>query len=129
MADSPRGVDHVDSMDSNDSSPKQPDKKKSRRPASELDSGHEERTLRLMDFTTNRYCVPATAIKGLAVRLLDWRHPPYPPIMLTHLVPGLSSPLRRCCPCSLPLALSLRLSVAFSTGRALKYVSSSHVHP
>ena len=51
MGDSPRGVDHVDSMDSNDSSPKQPDKKKSRRPASELDSDHRKRTLRLIDLT------------------------------------------------------------------------------
>lgn len=34
MADSPRGIDHTDSIDSNDG-PKQPDKKKSRRPASE----------------------------------------------------------------------------------------------
>jgi hypothetical protein len=35
MSDSPRGVGHTDSMDSNDLGPKQPDKKKSRRPASE----------------------------------------------------------------------------------------------
>jgi hypothetical protein len=35
MADEqPRGIDHTDSLDSNDG-PKQPDKKKSRRPASE----------------------------------------------------------------------------------------------
>jgi hypothetical protein len=34
MADDPRGIDHTDSIDSNDG-PKQPDKKKSRRPASE----------------------------------------------------------------------------------------------
>ncbi|CAG9949666.1 unnamed protein product [Clonostachys rosea f. rosea IK726] len=33
MADSPRGVDHIDSMNSDDSGPKQPEKKKSRRPA------------------------------------------------------------------------------------------------
>lgn len=32
MADSPRGVDHVDSMDSHDANPKQPEKQKSRRP-------------------------------------------------------------------------------------------------
>ena len=36
MDDSPRGVDHVDSINSNESSSDQPDKKKSRRPASEL---------------------------------------------------------------------------------------------
>lgn len=33
MADSARGVDHVDSIDSSDHGPKQPEKKKSRRPA------------------------------------------------------------------------------------------------
>jgi hypothetical protein len=38
MADEqPRGIDHTDSIDSNDG-PKQPDKKKSRRPASECAS-------------------------------------------------------------------------------------------
>jgi len=38
MADEqPRGIDHTDSLDSNDG-PKQPDKKKSRRPASEFAS-------------------------------------------------------------------------------------------
>lgn len=35
MSDSPHGVGHTDSMDSNDLGPKQPEKKKSRRPASE----------------------------------------------------------------------------------------------
>jgi hypothetical protein len=33
MADTPRGVDHVDSMHSEESGPKEPEKKKSRRPA------------------------------------------------------------------------------------------------
>lgn len=43
MADEqPRGIDHTDSIDSNDG-PKQPDKKKSRRPASECASGRDAR--------------------------------------------------------------------------------------